>query len=103
MGTVLVQLNSIHIFKTCLFNNILRCRIETGSSGKRTEYNHAYASSAEFINAWSCNFAPPFIFMALFLIKHRDNFALICRNTFFPLVLKGVSLNLDFQPSKNSF
>jgi hypothetical protein len=38
------------------------------------EADHSPLSSAEFKNAWSCTSTPPYIFMAWYLFKHRDNF-----------------------------
>jgi hypothetical protein len=39
-------------------------------------YNHKYStsSSAAVMNAWSHNSTPPYVIMALRLIKHRDKF-----------------------------
>jgi hypothetical protein len=38
------------------------------------EADHSPPSSAEVKNAWSYTSTPPYVFMALYLAKHRDNF-----------------------------
>jgi hypothetical protein len=44
------------------------------------EDNHSPPSSAGVKNAWSYTPTPQYVFMALYLIKHRDNFSFIFRN-----------------------
>jgi hypothetical protein len=41
------------------------------------EADPSHPSSAEVKNAWSYTFTPPYIFMPLCLVKHRDNFTLL--------------------------
>jgi hypothetical protein len=38
------------------------------------ESDHTSPSSAEVKNVWSCTSTPQYFFMALYLVKHRDNF-----------------------------
>jgi hypothetical protein len=38
------------------------------------EADHSSPSSAEVNNAWSYTSTPPYVFMAWYLVKHRDNF-----------------------------
>jgi hypothetical protein len=38
------------------------------------EAEHSSPSSAEVKNSWSYTTTPQYVFMAWFLVKHRDNF-----------------------------
>jgi hypothetical protein len=38
------------------------------------EGDHSHPSSVEVKNAWSYTTTPPYIFMAWYFVKHRDNF-----------------------------
>jgi hypothetical protein len=40
------------------------------------EADHSPPSSGEVKNAWSCASPPPYVFMACFLFKHKENFTL---------------------------
>jgi hypothetical protein len=41
------------------------------------ENDHSPSFSAEIMNAWSYTSTPPHVFMAWYLIKHRDNFTCV--------------------------
>jgi hypothetical protein len=67
----------------------LRCPPKLPSSGHResfslgiklsgSEANHLPPSSAEVKNAWRYNSIAPYVFMALYVIKHRDKFTSHC-------------------------
>jgi hypothetical protein len=40
----------------------------------KREADHSPPSSTEVINAWCYTFTPPYVFMVLYLVKHRDNY-----------------------------
>jgi hypothetical protein len=42
------------------------------------ESDHSLPSGAEVKNSWHCTSTPPYVFMAWWLVKHRDNFTYIC-------------------------
>jgi hypothetical protein len=48
-----------------------------GVKRPRREADYSLPSSAEVKNVWSYTFTPPYVFMARYLIKNRDNFALL--------------------------
>jgi len=41
------------------------------------EADHVPPSSAEVESAWNCTTTSPYVFMTLYLVKHRDNFTLL--------------------------
>jgi hypothetical protein len=50
--------------------------IQSFLAGKAAGYeaNHSFPSTANVNNEWSYNSTCPYLFMAWFLIKNRDNF-----------------------------
>jgi hypothetical protein len=38
-----------------------------------SEADHSHSPRAEVKNVWSCKAAHPFVFMAWYLVTHRDN------------------------------
>jgi hypothetical protein len=48
--------------------------ISQGLKRPRREADHSPPSSAEVKNAWSCTSTHQYVFMAWYLIKHRENF-----------------------------
>jgi hypothetical protein len=47
-----------------------------GAGGKA---DHSLPSSSEVENAWSYTYTPQYVFMACYLVKHRDNFTFYLR------------------------
>jgi hypothetical protein len=57
-----------------LFNEYRRGgAVSLGVKRPRLEADHSPLSSAEFKNACSSVYTPPYVFMAWYLVKHRDN------------------------------
>jgi hypothetical protein len=48
----------------------------SGSKAARCEADHSPPSSAEVKNSWSYTSTPQYVFVAWFLVKHRNNFTL---------------------------
>jgi hypothetical protein len=48
--------------------------ISLGVKRSEREADHSPPSNAEIKTAWSYTSAPPVVFMAWYLVKHRDNF-----------------------------
>jgi hypothetical protein len=50
--------------------------ISLGMKRRRPETDHSLPSSAKVQNAWGYTSTLPYVFMAWYLVKHRDNFTL---------------------------
>jgi len=56
--------------------------VSSGVKGPGLEADHSLPSSADVKNSWSYTFTPPYVFIAWYLVKQRDNFTFtfLCRS-----------------------